>query len=148
MSCSTDSATPDAASLPRTETPQLKEENSGIGDVPVMRKVFLWPCRISPSLTVPTSKIPDQTVLLGDSVQLDLQTYFGDPDGDPLTYEATSANTSIAAVRVAGTTVTLSAVSTGSANVTVTARDPGGLTATQSFRVTGERGAESPSGGF
>ena len=78
-------------------------------------------------------------MFLGEDVMLDMQSYFTDPDGDTLTYDAASSNTHVATVSVAASTVTLSAMNLGIANVTVTARDPAGLTATQSFRVTGER---------
>ena len=86
-----------------------------------------------------SQSIPDQTVLLGEDVMLDMQSYFTDPDGDTLTYDATSSNTHVAEVSVSGSAVTLTARHLGRANVRVTARDPDGLTATQSFSVTGER---------
>ncbi len=86
-----------------------------------------------------SESIPDQTAFLGEDALLDMQSYFTDPDGDTLTYDATSSNTHVATVSVAASTVTLLAMNRGSANITVTARDPAGLTATQSFRVTGER---------
>ena len=45
--------------------------------------------------------IPTQTVSLsGSAVTLDLDSYFSDPDGNPLTYSATSSNTSKATVSV------------------------------------------------
>ena len=100
----------------------------------------------TPTVTVPSNRAPqtsqsisDQTVFLGEDVQLDMQSYFSDPDGDTLTYDATSSNTHVATVSVAGSTVTVSTMNLGRANVRVTARDPAGLTATQSFSVTGER---------
>ena len=80
--------------------------------------------------------IPDQEVVAGGDRQLDLQDYFADPDGDPLTFTATSSDTRVVTVSVAGSTVTLNAVSAGAADVTVTAADPGGLTAAQTFRAT------------
>ncbi len=83
--------------------------------------------------------IPDQTVFLGDQRPLDMQSYFTDPDGDALTYEATSSNTHVATVSVAESVATLVAMNLGRADVSVTATDPGGLTATQTFSVTGEQ---------
>ncbi len=83
--------------------------------------------------------IPDQTIFVGDETRLDMQGYFTDPDGDPLTYEATSGNTHVAEVSVAENVVILMAMNPGRADVSVTATDPGGLTATQTFSATGEQ---------
>ncbi|MCE2398128.1 MAG: Ig-like domain-containing protein, partial [Gemmatimonadetes bacterium] len=62
--------------------------------------------------------------------------YFAEPDGETLTYSATSSNTAAATVTVAGATVAVTAVAKGATNVMVTATDPGGLAATQTFEVT------------
>ena len=83
--------------------------------------------------------IPDQTVFLGDDKPLDMQSYFTDPDDDALIYEATSSNTHVATASVSASVVTLMAINLGRADVSVTATDPGGLTATQTFSVTGEQ---------
>ena len=80
--------------------------------------------------------IPARTVQVGDPATLDVSQYFDDPDGDPLTYTATSSNSHVATVSTAGANLTVTAVAKGTANVTVTATDSGGLTATQTFRVT------------
>ena len=95
--------------------------------------------------TTPTNRapqasqaIPDQEVVAGGDKQLDLQDYFADPDGDPLTFEATSGDARVVTTSVTGNTLTMVAASPGTADVTVTAADPGGLTATQTFNaVTG-----------
>ena len=83
----------------------------------------------------PVGTIPDQTVSTGGGVQVDVSGYFTDPDGDDLDYSATSTSTATAAVTVSGGTVTVTGRSAGTATITVTARDPGGLTATQSFEI-------------
>ena len=80
--------------------------------------------------------IPDHTVDVGETTALDVSAHFSDPDGDALSYEASSSDATVAAVSVSGSTVTISAASQGTATITVTATDPGGLTATQSFGVT------------
>lgn len=87
--------------------------------------------------------VPDQTLTLGEyeRVNVDLDSHFTDLDGDALTYEAVSSNTHVAEARVSGSTVTLAANHLGRANIRVTARDPGGLTATDRFTVTVERGS-------
>ena len=82
--------------------------------------------------------IPDQEVPVGGHEQLDMQGYFADPDGEPLSFAAVSSDVAVVTVAVAGSTVTLTAVSAGMADVTVTAADPAGLTAAQTFRVTTE----------
>jgi len=82
------------------------------------------------------AQIASATIPSGDSLQLDLSNYFTDPDGDNLTYSATSSNPGVAALSVSGSTVTVSAMSQGSATATVTATDPGGLSTSQSFEVT------------
>ena len=62
--------------------------------------------------------------------------HFSDPDaGDSLTWQATAADEAIATASMAGSIVTISAVSAGSTTVTITASDTGGLTATQALTV-------------
>ena len=81
-------------------------------------------------------RIPDQTLDEGGApVQVDLSPYFGDVDGDALTYGARSNDTGVVEAAVAGAVLTLTPAVYGSATVTVTAWDPAGLTATQSVRV-------------
>ena len=70
------------------------------------------------------------------AVSLDVAAAFRDPDGDQLSYRATSSVPLVAATAVSGSTVTVTSVAAGTATVTVTATDPSGLSATQSFRVT------------
>ena len=80
--------------------------------------------------------IPAVTLAPGGTTTINASNYFTDPDGDALTYTASSSNTGVARVSVSGATVTITAVAAGSATVTITARDPGGLTATQRASVT------------
>ena len=72
------------------------------------------------------------------AVSVEVQGAFRDPDGDALTYGATSSAPSVATVRIAGSGVTVTPISPGSATVTVTATDVGGsnTAASQSFTVT------------
>ena len=86
-----------------------------------------------------TRGIRDQTLTDGGSdVNLDLDDHFSDPDDDRLEFTATSDSTSVVSVRVSGSNLRLSPRREGSATVDVVARDPGGLTASQSFDVTVE----------
>ena len=89
--------------------------------------------------------IPAQTIEAGERATVNASRYFSDPDGDALTYTATSSNSSVARTSVSGFTVTITAASDGSATVRVTATDPDGLSATQSFAITVEgAGNRSP----
>ena len=75
---------------------------------------------------------------------VDVSQAFVDPDGDPLTYAASSSATNVVTARTAGARVTLTAVSAGSATIRVTASDPGGLSATHSLAVTVSTSATAP----
>ncbi len=88
--------------------------------------------------------IPAQTLRAGESAVVNLSSYFTDPDGDALTYDAASSNTSVVTAAVSGGTLTFSGVAEGSATVTVTARDPGGLAASQNVAVTVQRSNRAP----
>ena len=79
--------------------------------------------------------IEDLTVLVGDTATLDASAYFADPDGDALSYEASSSDSAVAAVSVSGSEVTIGGVSGGSAVIEVTATDPAGLSDTLSGHV-------------
>ena len=81
-------------------------------------------------------QMPDVEVFVGDSVDIALAEHFSDPDGDVLTYAATSADESVATVSVAGATLRAAGVRQGATTVTVTALDAGGLRATQTFTAT------------
>ena len=81
--------------------------------------------------------LSDVTLLVGGiATNVDVSSAFSDPDGDTLTYTATSSATDKATVSISGSTVTVAPVVAGSATITVTATDPGGLSATQTFTVT------------
>ena len=79
--------------------------------------------------------VPEVVVGAGRETRLDLSTYFSDPDGDPLTYDATSDDTSIATAAISGSWVTIGSEAPGTAIVTAIATDPGGLSATQQIMV-------------
>ena len=79
--------------------------------------------------------IGDRELMVGDSAVVEVAGYFSEPDGQALAYSAASSDSSRVAVSVVGSVVTLAAVAKGTVEVTVTATDPGGLAATQSFRV-------------
>ena len=91
--------------------------------------------------------LPPVTLGVDDAaVRVEVGGAFRDPDGDALTYRATSSAPSVASVAVVGSTVTVAPVSEGTATVTVTATDAGGSngTATQTFSVTVGPAANRP----
>ena len=81
--------------------------------------------------------IPDQALKLsGSAATVDVADNFADPDGDALSYAVSSSDDRVATASVSGSVVTVRPVGLGTATARVTARDPGGLTAGLSFRVT------------
>ena len=86
-----------------------------------------------------TGRAPSPNLVVGDSRNLNLVALFTDPDGDTLTYSATSSDTSVVTTvpsNPSGSTLKVSAVAAGTAAVAVTATDPGGLIARQGIQVT------------
>lgn len=81
--------------------------------------------------------IPAHAMIPGDTASVDVMSFFTDPDGDDLSYSATSSDGQVLGVSVVGSAVTVVALAPGTAAVTVTATDPGGLSATQSTSVEG-----------
>ena len=84
----------------------------------------------------PLDTIPSQTLLTGQTMELDMLSYFTDPDGDALTFAAASANAGVVSVETADNTVTIAGVTPGATRVTVTATDPAGISIQQMFAVT------------
>ncbi len=78
--------------------------------------------------------IPIQDIDAGETVSVDVSSYFTDPDGDPLTYRALTSNSSVATAFIPDHLVTIRGESAGNATITITASD-GILTAGQSIRV-------------
>ena len=83
----------------------------------------------------PVGRIPEQGLVRGDTVKVGVSDFFEDPDGDSLTYTASSSADTVASAGADGDTVTIVGTGKGRATVTVTARDPGGLSATQEISV-------------
>ena len=82
-------------------------------------------------------QIEDQNLTVGGPRRgLGMGSRFSDPDGDTLTYDPSSSNDRIVTAEAPGSVVWLTPKAVGTARVTVTARDPGGLTAQQTFGVT------------
>ena len=85
--------------------------------------------------------IPDYNVAVGASTTVEVAGYFSDPDGDELTYAATSSDEGVATIAAEGSTLTITGVADGTATVNVTASDPSGGAAAQGFQVAVGRGA-------
>ena len=66
--------------------------------------------------------IPAQTLVPGESADVDIAGYFEDADGDPLTYDATSNNSEVATVRVAGSILSVAGEDPGRTDVALKAR--------------------------
>ena len=92
----------------------------------------------------PVGRIAAQTIAEGRNRSLPVSQYFQDPDGDPLTYEASTSNRRVATASASGGTVTIRAVSDGQTTLSVTASDPDGLTTTQTTQVTVVTGRQGP----
>ena len=84
------------------------------------------------------------TVAKGDTGSVSVSGRFTDPEGDALTYAATSSDGGVLAVDVDGDRVSYEALKAGSAEVTVTADDGHGGTAAQKFGVTVGPDNEAP----
>ena len=119
------------------EAPGAWDRDSGAGIIDAFAAVTaVGPTNGPP---IPVGTLPDQRLeVRGGPVMVDVASAFGDPDGDALTYGATSSNAAVAAVHVSGSTVTITPAIAGTATITVTATDVGGsnMTATQRFTTT------------
>ncbi len=87
---------------------------------------------------VARGSIPDQEVDGGETVTVDVSSYFTDPDGDALTYQALTSNATVATALIPNDVVTIRGESAGNATITITASD-GSLTAGQQIDVTVRR---------
>ena len=82
-----------------------------------------------------SSTTPVLNVEPDSSIAVDLSTYFSDPDGDPMTYTASSDDTAKATVSTSGSTMTITAGALGRTEVTVTATDNSNATGTHAFAI-------------
>ena len=104
--------------------------------------------RVTVPNRAPTGRsIPAQVIASEGTANVDLSSYFTDPDGDRLTYRGSSNDTGVATASVVGSTLTIRPVASGAAAVTVTARDQGGLTASRDVAVTVQPRANRPPSG-
>ena len=87
------------------------------------------------SSPVVTNAISDRIINEGQNEEFNLLNIFSDPDGDVLSYNVQSSNSSSLVVDVTNVTLTIYGTSDGSSDITVTASDPYGETASFQFNV-------------
>ena len=80
--------------------------------------------------------MPAHEIAVGGTSNQDVAGFFSDPDGDELSYSASSSNESYVTASMEGTVVTMTGVADGRASVTVTASDPDGASAAHAIAVT------------
>ena len=76
---------------------------------------------------VPSLAAKGFRVRVGAATTIDLSTFFSDPDGDPLSYEAVSEKPAVLSASISASTLILEGHRSGQSRVTVWAIDPGGL---------------------
>jgi hypothetical protein len=99
----------------------------------------------SPNRPPTTTGIPSQTIVQGQAYQLQLTSYFTDPDGQTLTFQAVGLP---AGLTLTGSVISGTPAQTGVASVRVTALDPGGLQVSTSFQLTVSPMPVTPPSGF
>ncbi|GAB3881890.1 putative Ig domain-containing protein [Spirosoma agri] len=87
----------------------------------------------SPNQPPTTLGIGAQTLTVNQPYQLNLSSYFTDPEGQPLTYSATGLP---AGLSVAGSVLSGTPSQTGTFGVSITAIDPGNLSVSSNFTLT------------
>ena len=85
---------------------------------------------------VASGTMPDVTLAVAGTSDVDVSAYFSGVSSDILTYTAVSSDTGKATVSMSGKTLTVTAVAHGTATITVTATNPVSQSAAQSFTVT------------
>lgn len=83
----------------------------------------------------PVGTIPRQTLSPGQWISISVSSYFRDPEGETLSFSATTSDADVASVAVEGDIVTITQAGTGTAIVNAVAGDPGGLSVQQSITV-------------
>ncbi|MCY4506224.1 MAG: M12 family metallo-peptidase, partial [Acidobacteria bacterium] len=99
---------------------------------------------VTPGANLPpavVAMLPDRTLQVGSTLEMDLSAVFADPDQDPLAFAASSSASNVVAVRTSGARAILTAAALGTAAIRVSATDPAGQSAAQSFTVRVTRSA-------
>ncbi len=133
------------ARAPGSTAVVLKARDSSGGSAELAFVVTVTPAETKPKSNRPPVArgiVPVQSLLAGSTFRLDLGSRFVDPDGDALTYAASSAAPAVASVSVVGRSVSVLGRTAGAAGVRATATDPGGLSAHLDFVVLVEGEAQ------
>jgi hypothetical protein len=88
--------------------------------------------------------IPDQVLVVGQNYQLELSSYFTDPDGQALTFTTTGLP---AGLQLSGNRISGSPTQAGTTTVQLTALDPGGLQAVGSVLLRVDPAPVTPTPG-
>ncbi|MFY0625914.1 MAG: leucine-rich repeat domain-containing protein [Reichenbachiella sp.] len=92
---------------------------------------------VANSPAVVSSPLPHLTVALGaGTTVIDLSSNFQDPEGDNLTFSATSSDEAVATVSISGSDLTITMISLGTTTVTVSAQDPSSGPVSDAFDIT------------
>ena len=81
--------------------------------------------------TISNITLPANLLAIGDIAQ-----FFSDPDGDPLTYSASSSDTDVSTASMVGATLNMNTKAAGTATITVTATDTSNASLSRSFTLT------------
>ena len=93
---------------------------------------------------VAVGSLPDRRLAaVGATLDIDVSQAFDDPDGETLTFAASSSAPWLVRARAAGDVVTLTGAGEGTATIRVAATDQGGLSVSQSFSTTVEGPADT-----
>ena len=82
------------------------------------------------------STLREATVPMNGSIQWNLMGFFEEPDGEAMTFSATSSNNGAVGVTVTDSTAEVSGLSEGQSQITLTATDPHGSAGTGNIDVT------------
>ncbi|MDE2752365.1 MAG: hypothetical protein OXI83_07305, partial [Gemmatimonadota bacterium] len=91
-----------------------------------------------------TGMLDDRTVTAGETITEDVAGLFEDPEGDDLSFSASSSDTTVATASVDGSLLTVLAVGEGTTSVTVRAMDTAGNSIGFDFTVTVELPNRAP----
>jgi len=82
------------------------------------------------------SSIREATIAVGRTLVWNLMDFFEEPDREPMTFAATSSNTTVATVDISGSVARVSGLDGGVSEVILTAKDPHGSEGTGTVEVT------------
>ena len=81
----------------------MADGGAGRDDVAAVGATVPEPTNAAPTVGM----IADSEVAAGDAIIVDLSSFFGDPDGDELLYEAASSDVAVAVVSLSGSEVSI-----------------------------------------